>query len=341
MHRANNFDLLRLLFALIVVLAHCHDLSLQPTLWWIPRIFSSRIAVEGFFAMSGYLIVASYDRSSSLSSYLKKRARRILPAYWAALIFSLVLGTVFTSLPASVFWQSYDTWKYILANLSLANFLHPALPGLFVNNPAESAVNGALWTIKVEVLFYLSVPGVAVLCRRFGKWQALSTIFFLSICYRALCEHTNHPTLATQFPGQLSYFIVGSMAYYYHHRFREVRTSAWIIALSTYILYLATDWMALRAFSVPLLVLCFAFFFPRVIGPTKYGDFSYGIYVFHCPIIQTLVGWGMFLLHPTLSVAFVVLVVTLLAVASWNLIERPSLGRKPEQRLTREPVPAG
>jgi hypothetical protein len=47
MHRANNFDILRLIFASIVVLVHCHDLSLQPALGWIPRLFSSRVAVVG------------------------------------------------------------------------------------------------------------------------------------------------------------------------------------------------------------------------------------------------------------------------------------------------------
>src|ERR1019366_4557767 len=97
MHRTNNFDILRLFFALIVVLAHCSALSLNASLSWMPRLFNSRIAVEGFFAMSGFLIVGSYERSPTFRQYLTKRARRILPAYWAALLFSLVLGAVLTT----------------------------------------------------------------------------------------------------------------------------------------------------------------------------------------------------------------------------------------------------
>jgi peptidoglycan/LPS O-acetylase OafA/YrhL len=86
--RHNNFDLLRLLFASIVLLYHCYDLSFSPEYFWIPRVASADLAVQGFFAMSGFLIVSSYESSSTLRSYLSNRGRRILPAYWAALIFT-------------------------------------------------------------------------------------------------------------------------------------------------------------------------------------------------------------------------------------------------------------
>ena len=55
----NNFDLLRLLFASIVVLYHCYDLSLNRAYGWIPHVMSSALAVQGFFAMSGCLIVGA------------------------------------------------------------------------------------------------------------------------------------------------------------------------------------------------------------------------------------------------------------------------------------------
>jgi peptidoglycan/LPS O-acetylase OafA/YrhL len=282
--------------------------------------------------MSGYLIVASYDRSSSLPNYLKKRARRILPAYWATLVFSLILGTAFSRISAVEFWKSFETWKYIFSNFGFANFLHPTLPGLFLHNPGQPTVNGALWTIKIEVMFYLLVPGIVALSRRLGQWQVLSVIFFLSAIYRTLCEGRGHPSLATQLPGQLCYFAIGSLVYYYYSWFCRHRIWMWAIAISSYLAYLTIDGILLRAFSISFIVLCFAFLFPRFRGPTKYGDFSYGIYVFHCPIIQTLTALGLFQVYPRLAVAVALCSVAIISIASWNLIERPFLGTRTTQQ---------
>ena len=103
--RSNNFDILRLTFASMVVLYHCYDLSGEPVLRWVPSVCSAKLAVEGFFVMSGCLIVASYENSSSFMHYIEKRARRILPAYWAALAFTLLIGISFTSLPKAAFFR--------------------------------------------------------------------------------------------------------------------------------------------------------------------------------------------------------------------------------------------
>lgn len=332
MNRANNFDLLRLIFAVVVVLEHCYDLSLQSYLSWIPRVVViSRFAVPGFFAISGYLILDSYYRSSSLSSFFKKRAKRILPAYWCALVFSLVLGTVFTSMRTLEFWKSPETWKYILANITFANFLHPSLPGLFAHNAAP-AVNGALWTVKIEVMFYFLVPVIVALCRRLRPWLVLASIFALSVAYGMACERSGHPLLAKQLPGQMCYFSIGSLVYYYHSWFCKHRAWMWSAAISGYAAYVAAGWVVMGAFSTPLVVLCIGLTIPSFQGPTKYGDFSFGIYGFHFPIIQTLVALGLFQVHPLLAMALVLFSVTSIGIASWNLIERPVLVKREVRR---------
>jgi peptidoglycan/LPS O-acetylase OafA/YrhL len=80
--RDNNFDIVRLLLAETVVLFHAHHLSAQPALKILPKMFSGGLAVEGFFAISGFLIFSSYERATSLGDYSMKRAARILPGYW-------------------------------------------------------------------------------------------------------------------------------------------------------------------------------------------------------------------------------------------------------------------
>jgi peptidoglycan/LPS O-acetylase OafA/YrhL len=327
-HRHNNFDFLRLLFASIVVLYHCYDLSYSPAYLWVPRIASADLAVEGFFAMSGFLIVGSYNSSSTFGSYLNKRAQRILPAYWAALVFTLVIGALFSTLPLGRFLASASTWKYIGANLCFANFLHPALPGLFEGNPVMSSVNGSLWTIKIEVAFYLVVPLIVWLCRKIGAWQTLSAIFMLSILYRAACERLHHQSLALQLPGQLCLFVVGACAYYYFEWFKRHASWMWVAAIGFYLLSGIFGWIAFRAIGVSLGVACVGFLLPALGRPAKYGDFSYGTYVFHFPVIQTFIAIGLVGRNPWLALALILASVAALSFASWNLVEAPALRRR-------------
>ena len=75
--RENNFDLLRLVFASSVFLWHVCVLSRAPALEMFSQVFSANIAVKGFFVISGYLVMMSWDNSSSLRDYAAKRLRRI------------------------------------------------------------------------------------------------------------------------------------------------------------------------------------------------------------------------------------------------------------------------
>jgi peptidoglycan/LPS O-acetylase OafA/YrhL len=332
-HRHNNFDLLRLLFASIVVLYHCYDLSFSPAYLWIPYVASANLAVQGFFAMSGFLIIGSYESSSTLRSYLNKRGRRILPAYWAALIFTLILGMFFSTLPVRAFLSSGSTWKYAGANFCFANFLHPSLPGLFEKNPVMSSVNGSLWTIKLEVMFYLSVPVIVWLCRKMGKSQVLGGLFLLSVIYVSLMQRF-HPTLASQLPGQLCFFMVGALAYYYRDWCKRNAWLAWTIAIICYLISIFSGWIAFRAVGVSLGVICFALLVPPIGRPAKYGDFSYGTYVYHFPVIQTFIALGLIKSHPELALGLILLSVAALSFTSWNLIEKPFLRRHDKRKPT-------
>ncbi len=321
MQRENNFDLLRLVLAWLVVLVHTADLSLAPGLAFLGRWLSPQLLVEGFFAISGCLIVASWDRSRTASGYFRRRAQRILPGYWLAFLYSLVLGAAVSTLPLARFLASPATWKYMAANLSFANFLHPDLPGVFAHNDT-SPVNGALWTIKIEVMFYLFVPILVWLCRRIGSAWALGGCFLLSVSYRIAVEAQGHHSLGVQLPGQLSFFVVGAAVYFYFDWFQQHAGIVWAVALIASGIGCGWSFFPLRALGIPLFVLAIAFLLPAVRGVTRFGDFSYGTYVLHFPTVQLFISLGFFARSPWLALCVLVFTVALLAAFSWYAVER-------------------
>jgi len=321
MPRFNNFDILRLLFAWIVVFTHCYDLSLSPAFLKLLFLMQSERAVFGFFAISGCLIVASWDRARSARDYFSRRAKRILPAYWLAILFCLIMGSLFTSLPLHTFWMNAATWKYIFWNLLFLNFVHPSLPGVFSNNP-YAVMDGALWTIKLEVGFYLLVPILIYCVRRFGRGLTLSSVFVASVVYRMVLMHMGRVTLAQQLPGQLCFFIAGTAVYYYFPQFLAHRKKVWLIVLPLLVAAFLTNWVILDAIAIPLFTMAIAFLLPAYRGITHYGDFSYGTYVLHFPIVQGIIAVGLFARSPWLAFTVVVGVVSVAAVASWFGVER-------------------
>ena len=119
-------------------------------------VMNSEVAVQGFFILSGYLVFGSYDRLGDTATFYRRRFLRIYPAYVAAVLLFLALGIgQALAFGRSVAWSEVPL--YLAANLSTLNFLHPTVGGVFAGNTVEH-LNGALWSIKVELMFYLLVP---------------------------------------------------------------------------------------------------------------------------------------------------------------------------------------
>ena len=335
----NNLDLLRFLLAFFVFLAHAHLTSGQSELAILSTLFSSAFAVQAFFVVSGFLIFQSYDRSSSLRSYAGKRARRILPAYVLVVLLSAIGLAAASTLSAGDYYGSRGFLAYLVANLSFLNFLAPTLPGVFTGN-AMSAVNGSLWTLKVEVMFYVAVPILVWLCRRFGDRLALAVLYALSCAYALLVielvrrtGRTGLEELGRQLPGQLTYFVAGSAIYAHFAWFK--RHLPWM-AVAGVVLFMLS-WLGgplvilLRPAGVALMALSFAF------GPYlgrfgRYGDFSYGIYIVHFPILQLLVAGGVLQDRPWAFVALATVMVLAAAVLLWHGVEKRFLRRDSHYR---------
>jgi peptidoglycan/LPS O-acetylase OafA/YrhL len=325
--RQNNFDIIRLLLSVVVVFFHVGYVSGSPTFDALPRYFSGHLAVEGFFAISGFLIFASYERCASLKDYYIKRAARILPGYWLAT--AICLAIAFS-------YGSFNVGRFLLGNLSFATFLSPSIPGVFPSN-YTTVMNGALWTIKIEVMFYVFVPIIVWVCRRLNRDAVLWTLFVLSIIFRE--AFAQHETLVVQLPGQLSFFMIGALIHYHLPFFEKYGKWLMVAAALLYILHAATGWFFPRPAAIATLTLGASLLMPSIKGPTRWGDFSYGTYVLHWPIIQLVVAAGLYRAHPWAALAVTLISIIIAAPLSWFLVEKPSLALAHSRRIkTRYPA---
>ena len=106
------------------------------------------------------------------------------PAYFTVVMLCAIGLVAVSSLNVADYFSTAWT-KYVVANLLFLNFLHPTLPGVFEGNKIPE-VNGALWTLKIEVLFYLSVPVFVFLFRRFSHFSVILVTYCASLAYLML-----------------------------------------------------------------------------------------------------------------------------------------------------------
>jgi len=329
----NNFNALRTGLALTVVLFHLGLLSEAPALAPL-ALLPAHFAVQCFFFISGFLVTMSREKST-LGSYFAKRARRVLPGYWTA-----VLGAALALAPLSTFGTRYLThaglWRYLGANLAFANWLAPTLPGLFVGHPAGPAVNGALWTIKIEVAFYLTLPALLWLTWLWRLRTVLAFAIGLSLGWSVGCawlaelpHGARWHTLGQQLPGQLSFFLLGAWAYL---RVKEGRTLPGAPWAGLAVLVYAGSGGVLHQLLAPFCVAAIVSWLavgatPVRFDVNRFGDLSYGLYVYHWPVIQAAVALGAFRANPFAAAALVLGAIGLLAWASWHCVERPWFAR--------------
>ncbi|HIV70494.1 MAG TPA: acyltransferase [Candidatus Aquabacterium excrementipullorum] len=332
LHR-NNFDLLRLVAAADVMALHIYDLTAAPELSWLHWI-DTRLALCTFFIISGYLVFQSFEQTPRLGRYADKRLRRIVPAYAVVIVLSVLVGALVTRLPWADYWHSGTTWRYLVTNLAFLNFLQPTLPGVFDTHP-YAAVNGALWTIKVELMFYMAVPVFVWLVRRLGHHLVLGAGFVLACLwwggFTALALATGkgmYIELAKQMPGWLMFFLPGAWCFYEQARLRALGWRLGAASVALLALSYAFGLSYLYPLALAGCVFYAAFGLPRLGNPTRFGDLSYGLYILHFPIIQLLVHAGVFKASPWGGLALLIPLVLGAAWLSWHLVEAPMLRRR-------------
>ena len=334
--RDNCFGFLRFVFALIIVIAHLRVLTQLPELQ-CTRILSLIVNRTAFFVISGFLIMVSYDHSEGIKHFFAKRARRIFPAY-ITVILVCAIGLVLLSTYAPAAYFSHPMWwKYIAANLCFLNFLQPCLPGVFEGEQfVNCAVNGALWTQKVEVGFYLIVPLLAWMLHRSKRpWIGLLAIYLGSVLWSNifmwLADHTGKSTyvfLEHQLPGCLSYFAAGMFAYQYKELFMKYRHYIILpaIAIVVFEKMMGMSWLQ-PAGNAAILLWC-AYSLPKLNKMEWLGNFSYGMYLYHYPIIMVMLSLGIFeRWNAWIASSALIAIVIALSALSWYGMERKFLHR--------------
>ena len=331
-HTANNFNLLRLVFALFVVVYHL--IVLSAAAGWshleAPLSLLAEIGVQGFFVLSGFLVYASLDRSVSIGLYAEKRFRRLYPAYAVVVIVCAAAGYAFSSDARA---NPLAVGEYLGWNLVFANFMAPELPGVFAGNPMTE-VNGALWTLKIEVMFYLVLPVLAWLLRLFGRahWMLMIAIYAGAEAWRYFLADMGQVELSRQLPGQMSFFITGMALY----RLSLAGARMHIAGLAGAALLTASLLVDVlepaRALGLGLVAIWIASGWPRLPDAARFGDLSYGVYIVHFPIIQTVVALGLFV-APWTGAGVSLAAAVVAALLLWYLVEKPALRRDSAYRV--------
>lgn len=326
----NNFDGVRIALALIVVFAHISALTLLPEFKYFEAIFDSNFAVKGFFAISGFLVTKSYLSSGSTLEYAEKRVRRIYPAYTMAILLCICIGLFVTTLNTFDFLKSPQTLKYALANLTFLNFIQPTLPAVFETNPVQ-ALNGALWTIKVEVMLYFCIPALIYFFKRLGSNITTFVIFFLSVSwvyfFTFQYSGSKGEEIARQFPGQLSYFALGAFLAVNEKIISKIRVIAFISLLALFITSNPLAKLVIDPVAYSSIVICLSIAAFKSFNLGKYGDISYGIYLYHFPIIQLLIFVGAFKANVWIGFSATFAITLITALVSWHFIEKKLLKR--------------
>ncbi|ALV94049.1 acyltransferase [Pantoea rodasii] len=329
MNEKNNFDIVRFSLAFIVMLVHAAEVTRSADIRFLSQFLNSDFAVRGFFAISGFLIAKSYLRSKSLTSYFIKRAQRILPAYIFVIVLCFVIGMCLTTLPLMDFLKNKETIKYLIANFSFLNFIQPSLPGVFTSNPNQP-MDGSLWTIKAELTLYVLLPFIVPLMKK-SPLKVWSIIFVISCAwffyFTSLYTGPKADTLAKQFVSLSSFFFFGSLLAIHQPTFDRLKEIT-IVSLVVFLLFKNTQYsFIIEPIAFSSVVILFCTNLCKEVKISQYGDLSYGMYLYHWPIIQVLQHFGLFATNAFIGLGLTIVITLALAYTSWNVLESRFLKR--------------
>ena len=231
-----------------------------------------------------------------------------------------------------------QTWDYLRNALLRISYV---LPGVFADNPYKYAVNGSLWSLPPEIACYICVAIIGFLPARLGLAAILSgTILLGAVNFYQQSYHPNqiifYATDLYQTANVAVYFFVGAGLRIFRTPLRlDVALSIACVLFNLPLDYSLFIWTAIWL-SLPYIVLAFATqSTPILRNWARFGDFSYGMYLYSFPLTQVLAAMA----FKTMNVHVVAIVVTALSIGcaslSWHFIEKPALRFKPKGKTYR------
>jgi peptidoglycan/LPS O-acetylase OafA/YrhL len=354
--RRNNLEFVRLFLAVVVIFSHSFPLA-TGTEKYEPLILATHgqttagtIAVNLFFVLSGFLITNSFLSSSSISSYLGKRIRRIYPGFIATMLVGALIVAPLASASSPLNSVAAKVGNFAMSCVRLREFdyLHA-----FPSNPAPGAINGSLWSISYEFWCYVGVAAlglIGVLARR----RVVFAIFCLSLVVSFLFAITGWK-LSGSFLGAifgyppfwarlLPMYLAGVVFFLYRDRIpHKGSIAAGALGVLVFATYIPPGWTV--CFPLAGTYLLFWFGYHSGIHLEDFGsrgDLSYGTYLYAFPIQQLTMR---FIGHPISPYLLFIIVTPLTLIAaflSWHLIEKWFLrrpARAPRPGAIREASP--
>lgn len=349
----NNFDIIRLLAALQVVVVHLITHFHLTSLDGLVKILSPFPGVPVFFFVSGLLISAAWERNPDLKRFFLNRFYRIYPGLWGCVLLSVI--SLLVLYDKEILSQNISIFLlWIIGQGTILQMWNPE----FLNGFGLGVVNGALWTIAVEICFYIFVPVLYWIYKVFKAERIVILItiaslsfmlnYFLEFGLSSELKDTMlvKAILLTPLPW-VGMFCVGIIANYklskivslFEDKFLLV--FGFFLAISTIPFFMPANIFfgfgnhigIVNYFTLCALILSTAFS-KRKLSNTilQKNDLSYGIYIFHQPLLNIFLVLGLTSMN---SFLLCLLLVGLIAYLSWTIIERPVLNFKKSSLHTR------
>ncbi|WHY76922.1 acyltransferase [Neobacillus sp. WH10] len=323
--RKNNLDIIRFFAATLVIFSHAYPLTYgnngsEPfAIFTNGEMTFGELAVSIFFVISGFLITQSFVRSNDPVKYFKARSLRIFPGLIFCVLLSVfILGPIFTELSLMDYFKNRDTYEY-MSTITLY-LIQYDLPGVFQTNVWPTAVNGSLWTLWYEFFFYIVVAILGV-TRLLDRRFVLACFILSSIVY--------FMGIGGFYSDLFRYFSAGMVFYLYR---KQIKLNGWFAILSLVIVILTAKFgffdYALSIFGTYLIFYIAFDTRLKLENFGKYGDFSYGIYIYAFPFQQIMVYIFHNQLSPLKNFLYSFPVTLLFAIVSWHLVEKRALKYK-------------
>ncbi len=333
----NNYDFLRLLASVAVIIGHSYALS--PKEGWIDPVeklirfnYSGGIAVIVFFFFSGLFVTNSIQKNPNYIRFAAHRTCRLFPALIVSLLITAyIIGPLFTTWNLKQYFTNPKTFSYVSQNILLNN-LQWRLPGVF--EKSKYGINGSLWSLPLELHLYILIFLLGILRLLKNRWIAVGVLAGVLVF---TLRDKNILRYFTQDGGAryvFSFFIVGAILSY----FRKWIFLNWggVLIFSLLLLLTWNTFLKIGVFYLWFNYLCLFIFQLELIRKIHLGgDYSYGVYIYGFPI-QQAVNWLLPGQTPLINLLFSIPCAFIMAVLSWHLVEKPMIAFANNPKITFE-----